>query len=146
MAGKAGITPRQVNFAVEYLETCNASEAYRTAYNTGNMQAKTVWEAASRLLHNSKVVAKIEEIRKGTMLTVDDILEEFEEAREVAKNNDNASAMVAATAGKAKVLGLDKLTLAGDKDNPLRIVQGMTEIELHEELQRIQLRLTSIDA
>lgn len=43
-------------------------------------------------------------------LTVDDLLVELEEARQVARDQEKpqAAAMVAATMGKAKMLGFDK--------------------------------------
>lgn len=58
------LTPKQEAFALAYIKTGNASEAYRQAgYTTQTMAAKTVNEAASRLLKNSKVAARIEELR-----------------------------------------------------------------------------------
>ena len=42
----------------------NASDAYRAAYATKRMSAKTINEAAFRLLRNSKVTARIEELRE----------------------------------------------------------------------------------
>lgn len=41
----------------------NASEAYRMAYDASNMQQQTIWSAACRLLADSKVNARIEEIK-----------------------------------------------------------------------------------
>ena len=41
-------------------------------------------------------------------ITIDNVIAELEEARQTAKQSGNASAMVSATLGKAKVLGLDK--------------------------------------
>jgi phage terminase small subunit len=57
------ITPKQQAFALAYIELQNCSAAYRTAYNTANMKPKTVHEAASRLLKNSKVAARIAELK-----------------------------------------------------------------------------------
>ena len=56
------ITPKQQAFALAYIELQNCSAAYRAAYNTANMKPKTVHEAASRLLKNSKVAARIAEL------------------------------------------------------------------------------------
>ena len=39
-------------------------------------------------------------------LTVDDIISELEEAREIAKETKTSAAMVSASMGKAKLLGL----------------------------------------
>lgn len=45
-------------------------------------------------------------------MTVDDLITELNEAREVAKENGNPTAMIAATMSKAKLLGLDNQTIA----------------------------------
>ena len=39
------------------------SRAYRTAYNPCGMTPKTLWEAASRLSKNPKVVARLDELK-----------------------------------------------------------------------------------
>lgn len=58
------LTEKQDRFCRFYLDTDgNASEAYRMAYDTSNMKPETVWSNASRLLDNSKVIARISEIR-----------------------------------------------------------------------------------
>lgn len=58
------LTEKQERFCQYYLDTDgNASEAYRMAYDTSNMQPETVWSNASRLMDNSKVLARISEIR-----------------------------------------------------------------------------------
>lgn len=70
---KHGLTRKQDAAAVNY--ACKAmtqSEAYRQAYETSNMDEKTVWEAASRLFSNSKVAARVNELL-GEM-QIDDIV------------------------------------------------------------------------
>lgn len=57
------ITPKQEAFCLAYIETGNASEAYRRAYNAAKMKDKTIWERASNLMANSKVTARVEELR-----------------------------------------------------------------------------------
>jgi len=56
-------------------------------------------------------------------MSIDDLMTELDDARLTAKENGQASAMVAATMSKAKLLGLDK----GDSDKnsevmPVKIV------------------------
>ena len=41
-------------------------------------------------------------------ITVDNLVDQLEEALQLAKTNGNANAMIAAIMGKAKLLGLDK--------------------------------------
>ncbi len=58
------LTEKQERFCQFYLDTDgNASEAYRMAYDTSNMQPNSVWNAASLLLDNPKVTQRIDEIR-----------------------------------------------------------------------------------
>lgn len=58
------LTEKQEKFCQFYLDTDgNASEAYRMAYDTSNMKVETIWSNASRLLADSKVAARIDEIR-----------------------------------------------------------------------------------
>ena len=44
------MTPKQEHFARLYVETGNASEAYRQAYNAENMKPETVTNEAYKLL------------------------------------------------------------------------------------------------
>ena len=46
------------------------------------------------------------EAKARNNITIDNVIAELEEARQTAKQVGNASAMVSATMGKAKVLGL----------------------------------------
>lgn len=108
------LTEKQENFCLAYIETGNASEAYRTAYNAKNMGANTVHVKASELLADGKVSVRVAELReehaKRHRITVDDLLSELEEARQAALTAEIAqsAAAVGATMGKAKLLGLDK--------------------------------------
>lgn len=105
------LTPKQENFCLHYLELGNASEAYRNAGYSKGMSDKTVNEASARLLKNSKVIARLNELRKPivekTMITIEDLVEELEKARKAALGAETvqASAAISATMGKAKLLG-----------------------------------------
>ncbi len=106
------MTPKQENFCMTYIETGNASEAYRQAYDADEMQATTVNRKAKELLDNGKITARIGELQNDACLrhktTVDTLLLELEEAREQAMATGQASAAIAATWAKARLLGLDK--------------------------------------
>lgn len=58
-------------------------------------------------------------------ITVDDLLAELDEARAIGKESGKAAPMVAATMGKAKLLGLDKQVEEADT-RPV----GKIEIEI----------------
>lgn len=58
------LTPKQERFCNAYMETGNASEAYRRAYSCGGMKPETVHRKAKELLDNGKIAARIREIQK----------------------------------------------------------------------------------
>jgi phage terminase small subunit len=116
---KKKLTIKQENFCLTYVETGNASEAYRKAGYSPGMSDATVNEAASRLLKHSKVIARLEELRKPIIerhkITVDDLIAELDENRLAALQAETvqSSAATAATMAKAKLLGYmtDKVDL-----------------------------------
>ena len=57
------LTEKQEKFVQNILQGMNQAEAYRSAYPNQKMSDKTVWEAASRLMKNNKVVARLTELR-----------------------------------------------------------------------------------
>jgi len=78
------------------------------------MTNKTRNEAASRLLANSKVGARVAELQAHHLrrhdVTVDSLTEEFEDARDLAMSINQPSAAISATSGKARLHGHDKGT------------------------------------
>jgi hypothetical protein len=122
------LTPKQERFCQVYIQTSNASEAYRSAYNAGGMKPATITKRASELLGNGDVAGRLAELRGAVAtthgVTVASLIAELEEARMIGKERGQASAMAAATMGKAKLAGLDKD--AGDPDEgepkPVKVV------------------------
>ena len=56
-------------------------------------------------------------------MSIDDLMTELDDARLTAKANGQASAMVAATMSKAKLLGLDKVDSEHDNEpQPVQII------------------------
>ncbi|MGL5284184.1 MAG: terminase small subunit, partial [Plesiomonas shigelloides] len=108
------LTQKQENFCQKFVETGNASEAYRHAYNVSKMKPESVNRKACELMKNVNVTARIEELRGEHAIrhavTVDTLLSELEEARTIALTCETpqTSSAVSATMGKAKLLGLDK--------------------------------------
>lgn len=108
------LTIKQEAFCQAYIETGNASEAYRTAYAADKMKPEAVHVNASKLLDNAKVALRVSElqgeIKQRHNVTVDSLIAELEEARQSALGAETpqSSAAVAATMGKAKLTGLDK--------------------------------------
>ena len=64
------------------------------------------------MLDNGEIAGRLAELRAPIIakaqLTVEDLLAELEEARQLALQTESAAPAVSATMGKAKLLGLDK--------------------------------------
>ena len=112
---KEELTAKQEAFALAYVETGNAAEAYRRAYDVrAATQHSTIYSAASRLLADSKICARVAELQDQAaslmMYTVKDAFEEYEAARKLAMSEaaSNPSAAVSAVNGKVKLFGLDQ--------------------------------------
>ena len=75
------LTIKQNAFAMAYIETGNASEAYRRSFDAGKMAPHSIEVEASRLLQNPEVTLRVEELqaehRKRHDITVDRILIEL---------------------------------------------------------------------
>lgn len=106
------LTPKQEAFCLAYLETGNASEAYRRAYDAGGMGSNAIGVEAFKLLENPKIANRLSELRAPIIakaqLTVEDLIVELEEARRLAMDTEAPAPAVSATMGKAKLLGFDK--------------------------------------
>ena len=73
------LTANQEAFVMNIIEGMNQADAYRSAYPKQKMSDKTIWEAASRLMKNDKVVARLSELRnelaKDTIMSAQERLE-----------------------------------------------------------------------
>ena len=148
------MTIKQELFAQAYLETSNASEAYKRAYNT-QANANTINRKASQLLKHPEVINLLADLqaihRQRHKLTIDDILQELEDARQKALSAETpqCSAAVSATMSKAKLLGLDKQVTEhkGALTPPVfnfvgvKPVRDLTEDELNIELAKYGIDL-----
>ncbi len=125
------LTPKQEAFAKAYVETGNASEAYRRAYNAGNMAENTINVKASQFLKQDKIRVRLEELQKRAQkrhdITIDTLTEMLKADRELARELEQSSAAVSAVMGLAKIHGLilDKAQISGDENNPI-----VTRVEL----------------
>ena len=78
---KIKLTPKQERFCQVYIETGNASEAYRQAYNASRTKPEVVAVKASQMLANGKVAVRIDalraELKQRHVVTIDRVLEEY---------------------------------------------------------------------
>lgn len=124
-----GLTVKQEKFCKKYLETGNASEAYRQAYDAKGMKADVINVKACQMLKQDKIAVRVKELQslhqKRHEVTVDSIVGELEEARSLALITEQPSAAVSASLGKARLHGL--LT---EKMKIERSYEEMTDDEL----------------
>ena len=113
------LTPKQEAFCLAYIETGNASEAYRRAYDAEGMKPESVNRKAKELMDNGKIAARVASVQaiavERALVTIQSLTEELEEARALALREGQSSAAVSASMGKAKLHGLitDKAAFTG---------------------------------
>lgn len=75
------LTVKQENFCNYYIETGNASEAYRMAYSCENMKDETVNERSCRLLKEYKISTRVrqlqEKLQEKSDITKEEVLKEL---------------------------------------------------------------------
>ncbi len=121
------LTKKQIEFAFLFVELDNATEAYRRAYDAENMNNKSISVAVAKLKKDPRIKLVIDRSRERMAIrhdvTVDSLTEEYEEARQVGRDEGQAGAMVSATTGKGKLHGVinDKSTIeiSGKDGGPL---------------------------
>lgn len=103
------MTPKQEAFCLAYVETGNASEAYRRSYNAEGMKPESVNRKAKEVLDNGKIRARLAELQSAHVerhnFTVDDMVRQLDEDRQFARELETPAAAISASMGKAKVLG-----------------------------------------
>lgn len=61
------LTAKQEKFVQGIIEGLSQADAYRAAYPKQKMSDKTIWETASKLMNNPKVIARVNELRDQMM-------------------------------------------------------------------------------
>lgn len=110
------LTPQREAFARAVAKGGTQADAYREAFPASKKwKDNAVHVKASEMMADGKVKVRVEELRakaaNKVVLTVENLIAELEEARAAALTagpSPQSSAAVAATMGKAKLLGLDK--------------------------------------
>ena len=104
------LTAKQEAFCLAYIETNNASEAYRQAYNSSKMKPESVNESASRLMADVKITARLEQlrapVRDRAQITLESHLERLNHLSLMAEQAEQYSAAIKAEESRGKVAGL----------------------------------------
>jgi phage terminase small subunit len=78
---KRKLTVKQENFCNYYIETSNASDSYRRAYDAENMTSKQIWEKSCVLLTTKTISERVRELqneqKKKSDITKESILSEL---------------------------------------------------------------------
>lgn len=127
-AAGQGLTDKQEAFALAYIETGNAAEAYRRAYDVAeNARDGWLYVEACQLLDNPKVALRLEELQQQaqrlSIYTIGKAIDEYEEARRLAISLENPNAAVSAINGKVKLFGLDRpqrVEVSGREGGPIQ--------------------------
>lgn len=73
------LTANQENFVQNIIQGMTQADAYRAAYPKQRMTDKTIWESASKLMSNPKVITRLKELRdqmaKPSIMTAQERLE-----------------------------------------------------------------------
>lgn len=118
------LTKKQEDFILAYIESGNATGAYRSAYNVGGMKAETVNRTAKELLDNPKIAARIAELRKPVIekaqLSLEQHLNDLKRLRDLAEASEKygPAIMAEVSRGKASGLYVDKVRVSGDGGKP----------------------------
>lgn len=123
------LTPQREAFARAIAKGGTQADAYREAFPASKKwKDNAVHVKASALMADGKVRVRVDELRAKAAdkvaITVQTLIQELEEARAAALQagpSPQSSAAVAATMGKAKLLGLDKqvVELTGKNGGPI---------------------------
>jgi phage terminase small subunit len=104
------LTPKRERFCQEVASGKSQAEAYRAAFNAENMKDETVHQAASRLMANSNVSARVEELRepvaKKAQITLESHLEDLQRLRNMAVKANQMSAAISAEVARGKAAGV----------------------------------------
>lgn len=131
-----GLSPKREVFARAVSSGKTQADAYREAFPVSQKwKDKSVHEKSSALMKDAKVASRVDELRvkaaDKVAITVEHLIAELEEARSaalMAGPSPQSSAAVAATMGKAKLLGLDKqiVELSGKDGGPIQTKADVT--------------------
>jgi phage terminase small subunit len=104
------LTSKQEAFAVAVASGMSQADAYRSAYNVKAVtKDEVVYVSASKLMNDPKITIRVSELRdevaSKAKVTLGDLLNEADEARELARELKRPSEMISATNLKAELLG-----------------------------------------
>lgn len=110
MKSERACTPKQETFCLAYIETGNACEAYRRAYDCKSMSAVTIKREAARLLDNPTIATTLSALRapaiQAAQVTLAGHLNDLADLRDKAADAGLYSAAITAEIARGKAAGV----------------------------------------
>ena len=120
---------KQECFCLAYCEGISASDAYRRCYNHENSKNESIHRRGTELLDNSKVTARIEELKQenaGRMnITVESLTEDLQRVLNQAEDLGQPSAGVSAIMSIAKLHGLEVTKTKNETVGTIEVITGI---------------------
>lgn len=151
------LTPKQEAFCLAYIETGNASEAYRRSYDAANMSESSINRKAKELLDNGKIAARIQELRapavKAAQVTLEEHLNDLKRLRDAAEQDQKYGPAISAEIARGKASGLyvERQEITGKDGAPISHqhayrpdLSKLTDAQL-EQLESIATTVTGCD-
>lgn len=135
------LTPKQEEFCRVYVETGNASEAYRRAYDCDRMKPATINRKATELMQNGTITARLGKLQaeaaERSEVSVDRHLAMLAIIRDQAMADGKYGAAVSAEVSRGKLCGFytDRVHHSMEPD-----ISTMTEEEVERELAELERR------
>ena len=116
------LTAKQEVFVQNLVKGMSQADAYRSAYSTKNMSDKTIHEAASRLVSDSKVSARLSELRNQlTKETIMSAQKRLEWLTELINSEEDVNAKLKAIDIMNKMQGEYTQKIEADVKNEVTI-------------------------
>lgn len=104
------LTAKQEAWCLAYIETGNASEAYRRAYSASSSKPETVHRQAKALMDDPKIAARLAELRapaaEAAQVTLEQHLRDLKTMRDAALAAGKYGPAVSAEIARGKAAGL----------------------------------------
>jgi len=109
------LTLKQENFVLAYIETGNASEAYRRAYDAQNMKAESIVVSASKLMAKPNIALRVAELKaeakERCLVTVEALTERLLRIAQKAEDLEEAAGFSVSRAAAMDVAKLNGLVI-----------------------------------
>lgn len=122
----SNLTAKQEAFCIAYLETGNATDAYRRSYDSGQMAPATINRKAKEVLDNGKITARLTQLRgpviDAAQVSLEGHLRRLAALSVAAEGKGKFSAAVAAeiARGRASGLYIEKTEVTGAHGGPVQ--------------------------